>query len=114
MENLTNEEILLIKEKVCPNCRVHGHLLSYGGNSQNIRCENCNTRFNVRSERGEQLNKDLDKNPFIMADIFDDAMTEAREYRLEAEIMVSMFNCLRIGPDELKNAIAFAFTEWDI
>lgn len=69
MENLTNEEVLLIEENVCPDCRVYGHI-SYGpcgGSSQNITCSNCKMRFNVRLGSGERIGQEtfLESEPLL-------------------------------------------------
>lgn len=52
--------------------------------------------------------------PFVLADIFDEAMSDAAKYNLEAEVLVSMLHHLQINETKLHAAIAYAFSEWDI
>ncbi len=51
---------------------------------------------------------------FILADIWEDELKKARVYSLEAEVIQTAFNHLGIHKESLKDALAYALSEWDI
>lgn len=57
-------------------------------------------------------NKEIEQ--FILADIWEEALQKSRECLLEAEVIQTAFNYLRIDKEKLKDALAYALSEWDI